>query len=92
MSAYLDQKVWMLSEEQKDLKERIDELEKKIEENQQKDVHDIKEILVWMKEEAEKIKQFNEQLLDLSNTIGVLQTRKDWIDKIIEKIKKFLPI
>jgi hypothetical protein len=30
-----------------------------------------------MKEEAEKIKQFNEQLLDLSNTINVLQTRKD---------------
>lgn len=92
MSAYLDQKVWMLSEEQKDLKERIEELEKKIEENQQKDVHDIKEIIVWVKEEAEKIKQFNEQLLDLSNTINVLQTRKDWIDKIIEKIKKFLPI
>jgi cell division septum initiation protein DivIVA len=35
----------MLSEEQKDLKERIEELEKKIEENQQKDVHDIKEII-----------------------------------------------
>lgn len=92
MSAYLDQKVWMLSEEQKDLKERIDELEKKIEEYQQKDVHDIKEIFVWMKEEAEKIKQFNEQLLDFSNTIKVLQARKEWIDKIIEKIKKILPI
>lgn len=81
----LDAQVSKLIEEKEELKERINQLEKTVQQNQKNDVHDIKEML-------NSIKEFNEKLLDLSNTINVLQTRKDWIDKIIEKIKKFLPI
>lgn len=81
----LDAQVSKLIEENEELKERINQLEKTVQQNQKNDVHDIKEML-------NSIKEFNEKLLDLSNTINLLQSRKDWIDKIIEKIKKFLPI
>ena len=40
------------------------------------------------KEMLNSIKEFNEKILDFSNTIKLLQARKDWIDKIIEKINK----
>lgn len=81
----IDAQVSKLIEENEELKNRINELEKTVQQNQRNDVHDLKEML-------NQIKEFNEKLLDFSNTIQALQTRKDWIDKIIEKIKKFLPI
>ena len=81
----LDAQVSKLIEENGELKERINQLEKTVQQNQKNDVHDIKEML-------NSIKEFNEKLLDFSKTIELLQSRKDWIDKIIEKIKKFLPI
>ncbi len=81
----LDAQVSKLIEENEEMKERINQLEKTVQQNQKNDVHDIKEML-------NSIKEFNEKLLDFSNTIKILQARKDWIDKIIEKIKKFLPI
>lgn len=81
----LDAQVSKLIEENKEMTERINQLEKTVQQNQKNDVHDIKEML-------NSIKEFNEKLLDFSNTIKILQARKDWIDKIIEKIKKFLPI
>lgn len=81
----IDAQVSKLIEENEELKNRINELEKTVQENQRNDVHDLKEMLI-------QIKEFNEKLVDFSNTIQVLQTRKEWIDKIIEKIKKILPI
>lgn len=74
----LDAQVSKLIEENEELKERINQLEKTVQQNQKNDVHDIKEIL-------NSIKEFNEKIV-------WLLSRKDWIDKIIEKIKKFLPI
>lgn len=81
----IDAQVSKLIEENKEMTERINQLEKTVQQNQKNDVHDIKEML-------NSIKEFNEKLLDFSNTIKILQARKDWIDAIIEKIKKFLPI
>jgi len=81
----IDAQVSKLIEENKEMTERINQLEKTVQQNQKNDVHDIKEML-------NSIKEFNEKLLDFSNTIKLLQERKDWIDKIIEKIKKILPI
>lgn len=74
----IDAQVSKLIEENKEMTERINQLEKLIQKNQKDDVHDIKEIL-------NSINEFNEKIL-------WLLSRKDWIDKIIEKIKKFLPI
>ena len=74
----IDAQVSKLIEENKEMTERINQLEKLIQKNQKDDVHDIKEIL-------NSIKEFNEE-------IAWLLSRKDWIDKIIEKIKKILPI
>lgn len=81
----IDAQVSKLIEENEELKNRISELEKTVQQNQRNDVHDLKEML-------SQIKEFNEKLLDFSNTIQVLQARKEWIDAIIEKIKKILPI
>ena len=81
----IDAQVSKLIEENEELKNRINELEKTVQQNQRNDVHDLKEMLI-------QIKEFNEKLLDFSNTIQVLQARKEWIDVIIEKIKKILPI
>jgi len=81
----IDAQVSKLIEENKEMTERINQLEKTVQQNQKNDVHDIKEML-------NSIKEFNEKLLDFSNTIKLLQERKDWIDKIIKKIKKILPI
>ena len=74
----IDAQVSKLIEENNELKDRLREIEKTIEKNQKDDVHDIKEIL-------NSIKEFNEKM-------AWLLSRKDWIDKIIEKIKKILPI
>lgn len=74
----IDAQVSKLIEENEEMKKRLREIEKTVEKNQKDDVHDIKEIL-------NSIKEFNEKLLWIT-------ARKDWIDKIIEKIKKFLPI
>lgn len=81
----LEAQVSKLIEEKEEMKERINELEKLVKQNQKNDVHDIKEML-------NSIKEFNEKLLDFSNTISVLQKWKEWIDAFIEKIKKILPI
>ena len=74
----IDAQVSKLIEENKEMNERIKQLEKLVQKNQKDDVHDIKEMM-------NSIKEFNEKIV-------WLLSRKDWIDKIIEKIKKFLPI
>ena len=74
----IDAQVSKLIEENSEMKDRIKELEKIVANNQKNDLHDFKEIL-------NSIEEFNEKM-------AWLLSRKDWIDKIIEKIKKFLPI
>lgn len=74
----IDAQVSKLIEENKEMSEKIKQLEKQVQKNQKDDVHDIKEMM-------NSIKEFNEKIV-------WLLSRKDWIDKIIEKIKKFLPI
>jgi len=74
----IDAQVSKLIEENSEMKDRIKELEKTVANNQKNDLHDFKEIL-------NSIDEFNEKIV-------WLLSRKDWIDKIIEKIKKILPI
>ena len=74
----IDAQVSKLIEENSEMKDRIKELEKIVANNQKNDLHDFKEIL-------NSIEDFNEKM-------AWLLSRKDWIDKIIEKIKKILPI
>ena len=81
----IEAKVSKLIEENNELKARINELEKMIQQNQKNDVHDIKEIMIQMKQNSDKIMEFAETLLTFT-------MRKESIDKIIEKIKKILPI
>lgn len=81
----LEAKVWKLEEENKELKERIDEIEKNITKNDWVNNAMFKEIMYWMKSTKEWLSKLTENFSDL-------WTRKDSIDKIIEKIKKLLPI
>lgn len=78
MSAQLDWKVSRLEAENKELKEEIETMKKKIDEIYKSDKHDLMEI--W-----NSIKEFNEKMKDIFDW-------KENIDKIIEKIKKLLPI
>lgn len=78
MSWVIEQQVWELKEENKELKERLEEMEKNFEKMQKKDSHEFSEIINRMKEFNEKLAWF--------------LSWKEWIDKIIEKIKKILPI
>lgn len=78
MSGVLEQQVWELREENKELKERLEVIEKNFEKMQKKDSHEFSEII-------NKMKDFNEK-------IASFLSWKEWIDKIIEKIKKILPI
>lgn len=81
----IEAKLSQLIEEHKELQQKFEELEKTVKQNQKKDVHDFNEMFLQFKE-------FNKTFIDYSKTIDVLNARKEWIDKIIEKIKKFLPI
>ena len=81
----LEAKVWKLEEENKELKERIDEIEKNITKNDWVNNAMFKEIMYWMKSTKEWLSKLTENFSDL-------WTRKDSIDKIIEKIKKLVPI
>ena len=85
MYGVLEKQVWELREENKELKETINEMQKQIDEIKNSEKSEFREIIVKMKEEKEKIEEFNKKLADFL----------DWktnIDKIIEKIKKLLPI
>lgn len=81
----IDAQVSKLIEENEEMKNKISELEKLVQQNQRNDVHDLKEMLI-------QIKEFNEKLLSFQNTIAVLTARKEWIDAFVEKIKKILPV
>lgn len=81
----LEAQVWQITEENKELKERINQLEKIIEEIKKSDKSEFKEILY-------KIQDFNVKISESTKSIDSILEWKTWIDKIIEKIKKILPI
>ena len=85
MSAYLEQQVWELKEKNAELEQRVISLEKKFAEINKNNQHDFKEILNAMDEAKSKISDFAE-------SIKWFTEWKKGIDKIIEKIKKILPI
>ncbi len=68
----------MLEKEVNDLKEEILKIQKNMQKDEKKNIHDIRDIFKEIQDQKEKI--------------NVFVTWKEWIDKIIEKIKKFLPI
>ncbi len=78
MSAYNEQRISMLEKEVNDLKEEILKIQKNMQKDEKKNIHDIRDIFKEIQDQKEKI--------------NVFVTWKEWIDKIIEKIKKFLPI
>lgn len=78
MSAYNEQRISMLEKEVNDLKEEILKIQKNMQKDEKKNIHDIRDIFKEMQDQKEKI--------------NVFVTWKEWIDKIIEKIKKLLPI
>lgn len=78
MSAYLEQQVWEQREQINELTEKVNVLEKYIRDMNKNEKHDIEEIFI-------KRKEFNDNMKSLLDW-------KKWIDTIIEKIKKILPI
>ena len=78
MSAYNEQRISMLEKEVNDLKEEILKIQKNMQKDEKKNIHDIRDIFKEMQEQKEKI--------------NVFATWKEWIDNFIEKIKKVLPI
>ena len=85
MYGVLEKQVWELREENKELKETINEMQKQIDEIKNSEKSEFREIIVKMKEEKEKIEEFNKKLADFLNW-------KESIDTIIDKIKKILHI
>ena len=85
MYGVLEKQVWELREENKELKETINEMQKQIDEIKNSEKSEFREIIVKMKEEKGKIEEFNKKLADFLNW-------KESIDAIIDKIKKILHI
>lgn len=85
MYGVLEKQVWELREENKELKETINEMQKQIDEIKNSEKSEFREIIVKVKEEKEKIEEFNKKLADFLNW-------KESIDTIIDKIKKILHI
>ena len=85
MYGVLEKQVWELREENKELKETINEMQKQIDEIKNSEKSEFREIIVKMKEEKEKIEEFNKKLADFLDW-------KESIDTIIDKIKKILHI
>lgn len=85
MSAYLEQQVWELKEKNAELEERVRELESQFKEIKNNNQHDFREILFAMNDAKSKFSEF-------AKSIDWISEWKSWIDKIIAKIKKILPI
>lgn len=85
MYGVLEKQVWELREENKELKETINEMQKQIDGIKNSEKSEFREIIVKVKEEKEKIEEFNKKLADFLGW-------KQWIDTIIDKIKKILHI
>ena len=74
----LEAEVWQLREELKQLREDFDELKNEQKREYKTYTNDFREMLA-------KRKEFNESMKSLLDW-------KKWIDTIIEKIKKILPV
>lgn len=85
MNPYIEQQIWILTEKVADLEASVGELQKQVKASNKDNQHEIKEILFAMNDAKSKISEFAESIKWLSEW-------KSWIDKIIEKIKKILPI
>lgn len=85
MNPYIEQQIWVLTEKVADLEASVRELQKQVKASNKDNQHEIKEILNAMDEAKSKISDFAE-------SIKWFTEWKKGIDKIIEKIKKILPI
>lgn len=68
----------MIEEDVENVKEQIERLKAELMKDERKNIRDLKSILQSIKEQKERI--------------DIFATWKETIDKIIEKIKKLLPI
>ncbi len=78
MTSYNNQRISQLEKEVNDLKEEIAKIQKNMQKDEKKNIHDIRDIFKEIQEQKEKM--------------NVFVTWKEWIDNFIEKIKKVLPI
>ena len=81
----LEAEVWQLREEVKELTLQLEEMRKYQLENSKIYSWNIRDIL-------NREKEIDVKFLDFSKSIEAITKWQEWIDKIIEKIKKFLPI
>jgi len=81
----LEAEVWKLREEIKELTLQLEEMKKSQLENSKIYSNNIRDIF-------NREKDIDVKFLDFSASIEAFTKWKEWIDKIIEKIKKFLPI
>ena len=85
MNPYIEQQIWVLIEKVANLEASVRELQKQVKASNKDNQHEIKEILFAMNDAKSKISEFAE-------SINGFAEWKSWIDKIIAKIKKLLPI
>lgn len=81
----LEAEVWQLREEVKELTLQLEEMRKYQLDNSKIYSWNIRDIL-------NREKEIDVKFLDFSKSIEAITKWQEWIDKIIEKIKKFLPI
>lgn len=81
----LEAEVWQLREEVKELTLQLEEMKKYQTENSRIYSWNIRDIL-------NREKDINVKFLDFSKSIEAITKWQEWIDKIIEKIKKILPL
>lgn len=81
----LEAEVWQLREEVKELTLQLEEMKKSQLENSRIYSWNIRDIL-------NREKAIDVKFLDFSKSIEAITKWQEWIDKIIEKIKKILPI
>ena len=81
----LEAEVWQLREEVKELTLQLEEMKKSQLENWRIYSWNIRDIL-------NREKAIDVKFLDFSKSIEAITKWQEWIDKIIEKIKKILPL
>ena len=85
MNPYIEQQIWVLIEKVANLEASVGELQKQVKASNKDNQHEIKEILFAMDDAKSKFSEF-------AKSIDGITEWKSWIDKIIAKIKKLLPI
>ena len=85
MNPYIEQQIWILTEKVAELEASVRELQKQVKSSNHDNQHEIKEILFAIDDAKSKFSEF-------TKSIDGITEWKSWIDKIIAKIKKLLPI